>query len=297
MKRFLAIALVSALAVPIWGCAPPPPAVTPARPSTPSSQPASTPVGDLGAPAATSPASPQSPTALKVYFAYPEKMQPVARTVPHTTAVLRAALLQLLAGPTAAEKALGLSSQVPAGTRLRGVTVSANVAVVDFSSQFGSGGGTLSMSNRLAQVVYTCTQFPGVDAVRFKLDGTPIDALGGEGLIIDHPLTRADSEYSTPAILLDSPALGATVRSPVRLSGTSNVFEAAHLVQVFDAAGKLVFSGVAHATSGTGTRGTWSLVAKFAPTKAGRGRIRVFDDSAKDGKPENVVDVPVDLLK
>ena len=37
------------------------------------------------------------------------------------------------------------------------------------------------MQTRLAQVVYTLTQFPTVDGVVFSLDGEPIDVLGGEG--------------------------------------------------------------------------------------------------------------------
>ena len=48
------------------------------------------------------------------------------------------------------------------------------------------------MQMRLAQVVYTLTQFPSVDGVIFSLDGEPIDVLGGEGVIIDHPLARSD---------------------------------------------------------------------------------------------------------
>ncbi len=53
------------------------------------------------------------------------------------------------------------------------------------------------MQARLAQVVYTITQFPTVKGVVFSLDGEPIDVLGGEGIIIDQPLTRRD--YAEPS--------------------------------------------------------------------------------------------------
>ena len=70
------------------------------------------------------------------------------------------------------------------------------------------------MFMRLAQVVFTLTQFPTVEGVNFKLDGEPIDVLGGEGIIIDHPMSRADYEDMSPAILVESPTVGDTVRQP-----------------------------------------------------------------------------------
>lgn len=292
MRRTIALLLVLGLAIGLAACTP---AATPVGQG---SQPAQPDAASTTPPAAvqeTVPAEPSAPVALRVYYAYPEKLQPVARTVPHTTAVLKAALLQLLAGPTPAEKALGMTSQIPAATRLRGVTVKANVAVVDLTSAFGTGGGTLSMTNRIAQVVYTCTQFQGIDAVTFLMDGKPVDALGGEGIIIDQPQTRADFEDSVPPILLETPALGAVVHSPLKLAGTSNVFEATHHVQLIDAAGKVVWSSVVHGSSGTGTGGTWTATAAFTPSKAGAGKVRLYADSPKDGKPIDVLVVPVVL--
>lgn len=297
MHRTAAVLLALALALAGVACTPtPPPMPThpeppPTRPVTATPAPATSTQDPM--PTATS----GSPLKIKVYFAFQEKMQPVSRTVPHTTAVLKASLTALLSGPTAAQKAAGLSSQIPAGTKLRGVTIAANVAIVDLTNAYSSGGGTLSMTNRLAQIVFTCTQFKGVDAVRIKIDGKLVEVFGGEGIVIDKPQTRADYEYATPAILLDTPAWGATVSSPLRLAGTSNVFEAVHRVQIVDGGGAIVYDGVVTATSGTGTRGDWSAIAKFTPTKTGAGEVRMFNDSPKDGTPENVSKVPIFLTK
>lgn len=106
--------------------------------------------------------------------------------------VARGALLQLFAGPTAAERRAGLSSAVPAGTRLRGVTIRGGLASADLSRRFESGGGSLSVSARLAQLTWTLTQFSTVRGVLLRLDGRPVRVFSGEGLILDHPLTRAD---------------------------------------------------------------------------------------------------------
>ena len=53
---------------------------------------------------------------------------------------------------------------IPAGTRYLGVEVSGGVATVDLSREFESGGGSLSMISRVAQVVFTVTRIDGIAA-------------------------------------------------------------------------------------------------------------------------------------
>jgi hypothetical protein len=291
MRRVLSVLLVMAvLATVLVGCAPAvPPTPTPTTPAA-----TGTPPATASPLPATSTPTPAAPVTVKAYFVYHEKMQPAARALPAgTTAVLKGALEVLLAGPTAAEKAGGLVTVVPAGTKLRGVTLSGHVAIIDLSAAFASGGGSLSMTDRLAQVVYTATQFPGVTAVTLKLDGKTIKALGGEGIIVDHPRTRASCEGETPAILIDRPAWGGTLKAGGSVGGTANVFEAVFQIQVRDSSGALVFHKTVHATSGTGTRGTWTVTPALSGAKPGVGSIRVYESSAKDGSPINVVKIPV----
>lgn len=288
MKRLMSCLMVAALAAgALGGCTP---AVTPGPPPTPA---VTTPTTS---PATSTPLPPPAsePVAMKVYFAYQEKMQPAPRTAPGgTKAVLKAALESLLAGPTVSEKTGGLSTMIPKGTKLLGVTIAANVAVVDFDSTFASGGGSLSMFDRLAQVVYTATQFPGVKAVTFKLDGKKVTVFGGEGIMIDKPRTRKACEGETPAILIDTPAWRGSLKPGDTISGTANVFEAVFKIEVRDGAGTLVSSKTVKATSGTGTRGTWSVTPTLAAAKAGVGSIRVYAQSPKDGAAIDVVKIPV----
>lgn len=105
-------------------------------------------------------------------------------------AAVRAALQELLNGPTDVERATGLSTAVPEGTRLLGVRITGGVVYADFSGEIESGGGSASMLGRLWQVVYTATQDPRTPRVRILINGQERQAMGGEGVIIDHPLRR-----------------------------------------------------------------------------------------------------------
>jgi len=230
-----------------------------------------------------------------VYLMEGEKVAHVTRNVPKTSAVLKAALEQLFQGPNAQESAKGLGSEIPPQTRLIGASVVDGVANVDVTGPFDDGGGTLSMTARMAQLVYTATQFPSVNSVRLFMHGTPVEALGGEGIIIDEPQTRADYEELTPAILVDGPGWFSICSSPLPIRGTANVFEASFLLEVYDGANKKVFERIMTATSGTGTRGTWTVNATFAGATPGTGAIRVFSYSPEDGSVVNEARVPITI--
>lgn len=233
-------------------------------------------------------------TTVRVYLVRGEKVGPVRRPAARTTPA-RSAVEELLKGPSAADADAGLTSAIPKGTKLRSINIAAGTATVDLTTEFGSGGGSLSMQERVAQVVFTLTQFPTVKQVSFRMNGAPVEMLGGEGLIIDTPQTRANWEDMTPAILVESPLPGDTVKSPFTVSGTANTFEATYMVSLTDSKGKKVYENFGTATSGTGTRGTFSQTVKFSGAASGVGTLKVFESSAKDGSEINVVEMPVRL--
>lgn len=130
---------------------------------------------------------------VKLYFGYEDRVMAVEREMPYTTGVAKAAVQELLKGPSATElQGLALHTQIPAGTTLNGVSITNRVARVDLSDEFDDGGGTLSVTMRLAQVVYTLCQFPTIDSVEFYIDGTKVDVFTGEGLMLDGPQTPED---------------------------------------------------------------------------------------------------------
>jgi spore germination protein GerM len=87
-----------------------------------------------------------------------------------------------------------LSSMIPQGTKLRSLHVRSDGVHVDLSQEFRSGGGSTSIIYRLAQVIYTASSLDSGAKVFVSIEGQSIDEkypLGGEGLILRQPITRA----------------------------------------------------------------------------------------------------------
>jgi len=231
---------------------------------------------------------------VKAYFLNGEKVTPVAGAATGK-GVAAAAMELLLAGPSSKQADQGLTSAIPIRTKLNGVTIADKVATVDLSSEFTSGGGTLSMTSRVAQVVFTLTQFPSVTSVRFEIEGEPLDVLGGEGIILDHPRTRADEELFAPDVLVESPTWGAIVplASPLRVTGTANTFEAVFQLEIANAAGKVLRTERVMATSGSGTRGTFDATISLAGLEPGDAFLVSSYLSAKDGSRVVVMEIPI----
>jgi germination protein M len=232
---------------------------------------------------------------VRVYFMRGDKIDVAHRTVAATQQVAAAAMTELLSGPTPGDNSAGLTTDIPSATHLLGVNIAGGTATVDLTSDFAAGGGSLSITARLAQVTYTLTQFPTIGSVVFHLDGKAVTVFGGEGIILDHPSTRATFESVTPAILVEFPGRGWAVQSPVRVAGTANVFEGQFQAEITDNTGRVIASQAISATSGTGTRGTFDATVSFPATATGPATLNVFDISAKDGSRIDTVTIPLQV--
>jgi hypothetical protein len=150
------------------------------------------------------------------------------------------------------------------------------------------------MSGRLAQVVYTLTQFSRIDRVSFELDGVPVRTFSSEGIVLDGPVTRADyrEDWLAP-IWVDRPAWGASLGNPGRVTGRANVFEAQFRAAILDGDGDVLVDRPVTASCGTGCWGRFDATLRYDVSDAGWGTLRVWDPSERDGSPESVRDYPV----
>jgi len=223
---------------------------------------------------------------------------PVLRTVPKSSAAARAAVTALLAGPSENERAVSprITSLVPAGSELRGIEISDGLATIDLSEAFASGGGSFSVRGRLAQVVYTLTQFTTVDRVSFMLDGKPVTVFSSEGIVLKAPVTRATYRDDVlPPIFVDRPAWGAALPSPGRVTGLANVFEAQFRIALLDGNDTVLVDRAVLASCGSGCWGRFDVTLPYDVSRSQWGTLRVWDNSEADGKPIDVREYPIYL--
>ena len=99
------------------------------------------------------------------------------------------AIKELIAAPTSWEKNKGLSSEIPASTKVLSVREGSNNVLIDLSSAFESGGGAESTYIRVKQLIKTAqanTKLP----VFLYINGKQADVIGGEGIMVKQPLTE-----------------------------------------------------------------------------------------------------------
>jgi hypothetical protein len=247
--------------------------------------------GPSPSPLETAPPHEANALRLEVWFSEGGRLRVSHKEHAPTQGVGAAAVRALLQGPNGS-----LSTAIPSGTQLLGLRIEEGTAVVDLTEQFASGGGSLSMQMRVAQVVFTLTQFETVDRVAFELEGTPLSVLGGEGVLLDPPPTREDFEDLLPAITVERPASDEPVSSPLRVTGTANVFEATVQLRLVTRNGSVLAETFTTATCGTGCRGTYKESLRFSVSERTSAFVEVYEASAEDGREVNLVRVPVTLL-
>jgi immunoglobulin-like protein involved in spore germination/sporulation and spore germination protein len=252
-------------------------AATATRPTT-TTAPTTAPTGTTAS-TTTAPAPPPADAnTVLVYLLRDGKVAVVRRSVGPTRAVARAALEQLVRGPTPAERNAGFSTAVDPATTIDRLTVAGGVATLDTPRP-------LRPDAELAQVVYTLTQFPTVRRVSVVLESNDAVEVG-----------RGDFEDATPPILVESPAPGDRVTSPLRVRGTANTFEATFLVELREQDGSLLAKKVVTATSGSGTRGTFDVRVPFTVDRAGLRELVAYEIDADSGRRTHVVRVPLVLV-
>lgn len=141
------------------------------------------------------------------------------------------------------------------------------------------------MRARIAQVVFTVTQFDSADRAIFSMEGLPIESLGGEGIVLDEPQTRLDVDRNlSGSVIIETPAYGATVSGQFTVMGEGDVYEGQFPIEVW-ANGEQV-GGVAPVTAGAW--GTWAAfeVTVSIDTLAGPIELIAYDPGGCGTDPE-----------
>ena len=255
--------------------------------------------GKRGQPAATSPQSTPTSAApattpagtgipVRVYFMRAGNVATAGRQVADPSRKDQT-VQALLSGPNDFERSIGMSTDIPGGTKLLGLNVTDGTATADLSNDFQSGGAaTQPIQPRVAEVVYTLTQFDDVHQVTITLNGKPI-----EGAV---NLKRADLEAVTPKILVESPAPGESVTSPLKVSGDANVFEGTVSYSVNGPDGAELDHGFTTATQQEwGHWSAFTFTSTYTTQQRGLGHLLVWETSMKDGSRVAIYDVPVNM--
>lgn len=108
---------------------------------------------------------------------------------------LKAAVENLLKGPSEENKKNGFYSEIPKGTKLLSLKETDKYIIINLNDEFQYGGGTDSIYNRLKQLIKTVSQVKVNKDIYLYLNGKQADVIGGEGIIIKQPLTQ-ESLYS-----------------------------------------------------------------------------------------------------
>lgn len=100
---------------------------------------------------------------------------------------LRFSIENLLKGPNEKEKAKGIYSEIPQGTKLISLEETPNKIVINLSGDFEQGGGTDGLYKRLYQLIKTSNKNTTLD-VYLYINGKQANVIGGEGIMINQPL-------------------------------------------------------------------------------------------------------------
>lgn len=133
-----------------------------------------------------------------VYFIRGNRLVLVQRSGPTSLSGAQLVMRLLLQGPEAEDQADGMTTEIPPDTALLGVNVVGRVAEVNLSQEFQRAAAAPVHAIRLAQVVYTLTELPEVDAVLFKIEGDPNPVIDQSGNPVRRPVARGSYSRFAP---------------------------------------------------------------------------------------------------
>jgi hypothetical protein len=221
---------------------------------------------------------------IEVWFVRAGRLAPTRRIRPRTVATSRLTVTELLAGPSAAEAAAGLTTAVAGGATIEVVGIRDGIETVAVNAAFTAGPGAPARLRR-AQVVYSLTQFPTVTKVAFRSGGAAAD----------RPVGRDGYADLLPPIVVTAPASGEPVSNPVSVTGSADVPGATVNVRLLDRTGREITTAFTAAGCGSGCRGDYRVTVSYRLADEQPGTVEVYAISPGDGSRTHVVTVAVTL--
>lgn len=117
--------------------------------------------------------------------------------------VLETALETLLSQPP---DDADYTTAIPVGTKLLDLSVKESGIHINLSKEFVAGGGSASMSSRLAQIIYTASSSSDRQPIWINVEGKPLENLGEEGIMVSQPMTKKDFKENFEGFELDKTA-------------------------------------------------------------------------------------------
>jgi hypothetical protein len=193
----------------------------------------------------------------------------------------------------------GAMNAVPAGVEalvVRRADGTDNALIIEMNEAFLEGaGGLLADFTMLNQLIYTATTLEGIEEVHFIVGNEPIVAFGSEGLSLESSVNRETFQENLALIYLTQPIV-ADGDGTVEVVGISNTFEATVNLIVRNGDGEIVHETFTNATNGSGTWGEFEFTVDESLVDADS-VIQVFEYSAEDGEPVNIITVPVIVIE
>lgn len=224
-------------------------------------------------PVATTRATAAAGQPYTVWFLRDGRLSPGEARIAATDDPAREAVEALIAGRTEVEEALGLQTGVQSNVTIQSWEQQGTTVVVGFNRALE----TAQTRPQVAQIVWTLTQFPGIDAVQFLIDGRPNGATGVP------PIDRFEVDEVAPPVLVDGP-LPAAVLGPttaITVDGTTAPGAAVGW-RLVDGFGTPLAEGGADevaAEPGPDGRTAWRSTVPVPEGTAGAVRLIVWDAS------------------
>lgn len=106
---------------------------------------------------------------------------------------IKFAINSLISGPKPEEVQLGVYTEIPTSAQIINISELSDKVIINLNSSFVNGGGADSLYKRLYQLIKTAKLNSNLP-VYLYIDGHKADVVGGEGIMINQPLSDTSLE-------------------------------------------------------------------------------------------------------